>query len=122
MKSIILPICLLVMVIAFMVINSLFMSKSIDSLIEIAQALPDEPNEDAQNDIAWLEQQWNRHKEYYSSVSKYDVIYSISNEFEAAKSGCVSNDQTTYLSAKKGIITALQYIKDTHSFRLDNII
>ena len=122
MKSIIFPICLLALIIAFMVINSIFISNSIDSLIEMAETLPDEPNENSQNDIARLEQQWNRYKEYYSSVSKYDVIYSISKEFDSAKSGCVSNDQTTYLSAKKSIITVLQYIKDTHSFRLDNII
>ena len=122
MKNIILPICLLVFVIAFMVINGVFVSNTLDEIIIETDSLPDIPEDNTLDEIKNIEQKWNKHKEYYSAVSKYDTIYNISKEFEAAKAGVITDDPGTYLSAKESLVIAFEYMKDMHSFRWDNII
>jgi len=122
MKTIILPICLLVLVIAFMAINGAFVSNSLKAVIKETESLPDTPDDSTLARLNEIEQKWNKYKEYYSAVSKYDTIYNISKDFESAKAGCIADDPGTYLSARKSLVIAFEYIKDMHSFRWDNII
>ncbi|MBR6682204.1 MAG: DUF4363 family protein [Clostridia bacterium] len=122
MKTIILPICLLVLVIAFMAINGAFVSNSLKAVIKETESLPDTPDDSTLAGLNEIEQKWNKYKEYYSAVSKYDTIYNISKDFESAKAGCIADDPGTYLSARKSLVIAFEYIKDLHSFRWDNII
>lgn len=122
MKNIILPICLLIFVTAFMVINGVFVSNSLDTVIKETESLPDVPDYDTLAKLESIEQNWNKYKEYYSAVSKYDTIYNISKDFESAKAGCIADDPGTYLSARKSLVIAFNYLSETHSFRWDNII
>ncbi len=122
MKTIILPVCLLVLVMVFMVINGLFVSSRLETVITEAESLPDTPDDNTLDRLNQVEQKWNKYKEYYSAVSKYDTIYNISKDFESAKAGCIADDPGTYLSARKSLVIAFEYIKDMHSFRWDNII
>ncbi len=122
MKTIILPICLLILVIAFMISNGVFVSNTLNEIIIETDSLPDTPEDNTLDKIKNIEQKWNKHKEYYSAVSKYDTIYNISKEFESAKAGVTTDDPGTYLAAKESLVTAFEYLKDMQSFRLDNII
>ncbi len=122
MKNIILPICLLVLVIAFMITNGIFVSNSLDKLIDETLTLPDIPDDTTLDKIKSIEEEWNKSKEYYSAVSKFDTMYNISKEFVSAKAGVITDDPGTYLAAKESLVTAFEYLNDMQSFRLDNII
>ena len=122
MKNIILPIVLLVIVIGFTVLNGVLVSNSLNKLIYEAHTLPDIPDDNTLDKIKSIEEKWNKSKEYYSAVSKFDTMHNISKEFGAVKAGCITDDPGTYFAAKESLITAFEYLKDMQSFRLDNII
>ena len=122
MKSIAIPVILLLIVIALVVITSVYSVHELNLLIEKTNALPEEPNEDTVDKLKKIEKLWNDKKELYSATIKYDFIYNFSKEINNAKAGCVSDDPGTYLSAKKSIIVLLEYLRDVQSFRVDNFI
>ena len=122
MKNIILPVILLTFVIVFMTVNGVWVANSLDKLIGEARTLPDIPDNSTLDQIKSIEEKWNKNKEYYSAVSKFDTMHNISKEFGAVKAGCITDDPGTYFAAKESLITAFEYLKDMHSFRWDNII
>ncbi len=122
MKNIILPIILLTLVIAFMITNGIIVSNSLSKIIDETKNLPEIPDGNTLEQLQKIEQKWNKSKEYYSAVSKFDTMYNISKEFGSAKAGCITDDPGTYLSAKESLVTAFEYLKDMQSFRFDNII
>ena len=122
MKSVIIPILILVILITFTVTNGIYVDKKLTSLIDQANALDDIPTENTLDDIKKLEKKWNEQKETYSAIIKFDFVYNFSKEISAAKAGCIANDPGTYLAAKKSIVNILEYLRDIQKLRLDNLI
>ncbi len=122
MKSIILPIILLISVLAFVITVGFSTNSSLSDLIKQTNALPDNPDEHTLDEINKIEKEWNKHKEIYSAIIKFDFVYNFSKEISAAKAGCTADDPGTYLAAKKSMVNILEYIRDVQRLRLDNII
>lgn len=122
MKPIVIPIVLLVLVMVFVVFNGLNVSKDLKTLLDRSNNLPNEPKKDTLEQLEIIEDIWNRHKEHISFVVKYDFIFNVEKEISTAKSGVISDDAATFLSAKKGMINLFEYIREVQRFRLDNII
>jgi hypothetical protein len=118
----IIPIILLVAVAVFVVFNGLNTEKEIKTLIEQTKELPEEPKKDTLEKIKSIEEIWNKNKEHFSAITKYDFIYNFSKETSSAKAGVIAEDPGTYLAAKKGMLCILEYIRDVQCLRLDNII
>lgn len=122
MKTIIIPVILLIAAIIFVIWSGITVDNSLKGLIEQTKSLPDTPDEDTLKAIEKIEKHWNKHKELYSAVIKFDFVYNFSKEISAAKAGVSADDAGTYLAAKKSILNILEYIKDIQALRLDNII
>lgn len=122
MKNMIIPIILLIAVGVFVVFNGLNAEKELTALIEQTQKLPEEPEDDTLEEVKSIEKLWNKNKEHFSAITKYDFIYNFSKETSSAKAGIISEDPGTYLAAKKGMLCILEYIRDIQRLRLDNII
>ena len=122
MKTIIIPVILLIAAIIFVIWSGITVDNSLKGLIEQTKKLPDEPDKHTLKSIEEIEKHWNKHKELYSAVIKFDFVYNFSKEISAAKAGVAADDPGTYLSAKKSILNILEYIKDVQELRLDNII
>ncbi len=122
MKTIIIPVILLIAAIVFVIWSGVSVDNSLKGLIEQTKDLPDEPDKNTIKAIEKIEKHWNKHKELYSAVIKFDFVYNFSREISAAKAGVDAEDAGTYLSAKKSMLNILEYIKDVQELRLDNII
>lgn len=122
MKNILLPVLLLIFTLIFIIWAENSVDSSIKGLIDQTKALPDTPNETTLQEIEKIEDHWNKHKELYSTVIKFDFVYNFSKELSAAKAGADADDPGTYLSAKKSMLNILEYIRDVQKLRLDNII
>ncbi len=122
MKTIIIPVILLIASIVFVIWSGVTVDNSLKGLIEQTNKLPDEPDKDTLKSIEKIEKHWNKHKELYSAVIKFDFVYNFSREISAAKAGVDADDAGTYLAAKKSMLNILEYIKDVQELRLDNII
>ena len=122
MKTIILPILLLISVLVFVITVGFSTNKSLSDLIKQTNALPDTPEENTLDEINKIEKHWNKHKEIYSAIIKFDFVYNFSREISAAKAGCKADDPGTYLAAKKSMVNILEYIRDVQRLRFDNII
>ena len=122
MKTIIIPVILLIAAIIFVIWSGITVDNSLKGLIEQTKKLPDEPDKHTLKSIEEIEKHWNKHKELYSAVIKFDFVYNFSKEISAAKAGVSADDPGTYLAAKKSILNILEYIKDVQELRLDNII
>ena len=122
MKTVIIPVVLLVSVLLFVVFTGVSVNRSLNGLIEQTKALPDSPQEDTEQELRRIEEHWNKHKELYSAIIKFDFVYNFSKEINAAIAGCAAEDPGTYLSAKRSMINILEYIKDVQKLKLDNII
>lgn len=122
MKTIIIPIILLIAAIIFVIWSGISVENSLKGLIEQIKELPDTPDKSTVFSIDEIENHWNKHKEMYSAVIKFDFVYNFSRELSAAKAGVDADDAGTYLAAKKSMLNILEYIKDVQDFRLDNII
>jgi hypothetical protein len=122
MKTIIIPVILLIAAIVFVVWSGITVDNSLKGLIEQTKNLPDNPDKNTLKSIENIEKHWNKHKELYSAVIKFDFVYNFSKELSAAKAGVDADDTGTYLAAKKSMLNILEYIKDVQELRLDNII
>lgn len=122
MKTIIIPVVLLIATIIFVIWSGVTVDKSLIGLIDQAKKLPDIPDENTLSSINEIEKHWDKHKELYSAVIKFDFVYNFSKELSAAKAGIDAEDVGTYLAAKKSMINILEYIKDIQELRIDNII
>ena len=122
MKPVIIPILLLVAVVVFVVLNGENTEKELTYLIKITKELPDKPNDDTIEELEKLEKAWKKQKEHFSAVIKFDFVYNFSKEMSSAKAGAHADDAGTYLSAKKGMLNILEYIRDVQRLRFDNII
>ncbi len=122
MKPIILPIILLSVAMIFVVVSGMVVESSLVELIEQTKNLPDTVDGEVYQQIEAIEKHWNKHKELYSMVIKFDFVYNFSKEISVAKAGAAADDGGTYLSAKKSLINILEYIKDVQGLRLDNIV
>ena len=122
MKTIIIPVILLIVATFFIIWSGITVDNSLKGLIEQTKALPDTPDKDTLESIEKIEKHWNKHKELYSAVIKFDFVYNFSKEISAAKAGVIADDAGTYLAAKKSILNILEYIKDVQELRFDNII
>ena len=122
MKTIIIPIILFIAAIVFVVWSGITVENSLKGLIKEVRNLPTIPDKNTLFSIDELEKHWNKHKELYSAVIKFDFVYNFSKEISAAKAGIDADDVGTYLAAKKSMLNILEYIKDVQELRLDNII
>lgn len=122
MKTIIIPVILLIAAIVFVVWSGITVDNSLKGLIEQTKDLPDKPDKNTLKSIENIEKHWGKHKELYSAVIKFDFVYNFSKELSAAKAGVEADDVGTYLAAKESMINILEYIKDIQELRLDNII
>ncbi|MBR5323032.1 MAG: DUF4363 family protein [Clostridia bacterium] len=122
MKTIIIPIILLIAAMVFIIWSGIAVDNSLKGLIEQTKDLPDTPNENTLKLIEDIEKHWNKHKELYSAVIKFDFIYNFSKEISAAKAGVNAEDTGTYLAAKKSLLNILEYIRDVQKLRIDNLI
>ena len=122
MKPIILPIIILSLAAMFVVISGAVVESSLNELTDQAKSLPDSVDGEAYKQIELIEDHWNKHKELYSAVIKFDFVYNFSKEISMAKAGISADDAGTYLAAKKSLINILEYIRDVQRLRLDNIV
>ena len=122
MKQMILSSIILTAAIAFMIWASVFSCSKLDGIIEDIQELPDIPNEKTVDMLDDIEKTWNKHRELYSAITKYDFIYNFTKELHSAKSGIIADDPGTYLSSKKAMLNVLYYIRDLQKLRIDNIL
>lgn len=122
MKAVIVPVALLISVLLFVVLTGVSVNRSLNGLIEQTKALPDNPQNNTEQELRLIEDHWNKHKELYSAIIKFDFVYNFSKEINAAMAGCAADDPGTYLAAKRSMINILEYIKDVQKLKLDNII
>lgn len=121
-RPLIISVVLLLIIVGFVIVNSIYTSKSINEMIKQVKSLPDIPDNYTYEQIEKTEKMWTERKELYSAIIKFDFVYNFTKEISAAKAGCKAEDPGTYLSAKKSMINILNYIKDVQTLRLDNII
>lgn len=122
MKPIILSVILFIGALIFVGVSGYAVENTLTELIEETKSLPDEINGEAYDRLEKIERHWNKHKELYSAVIKFDFVYSFSKEVSMAKAGVAADDEGTYLAAKKSLINILEYIRDVQRLRADNII
>lgn len=122
MRTIIIPVILLISAVLFVCWSGYSVQNSLNELIDQTTRLPEEPAEGTVEEIKAIEEHWNRHKEIYSAVIKFDFVYNFSKELSAAKAGAAADDPGTYLAAKKSMLNILEYIEDVQRLRWDNII
>ena len=122
MKPFIIALVLLIAVAIFVIYSGFSTSSNLDGIISQLKALPEDPDTNTLSDLNIIEKKWEKHKEFYSILTKFDFIYNFSKEMSAAKSGIITNDDATYLSAKNSMVILLEYIRDIQNFRWDNII
>lgn len=122
MKGVIISTALLIAALVFVIWSGAVADSSLAVLIEKTEALPDEPTGEVPDMLDKIEGQWEKHKELYSAIIKFDFVYNFSKEINAARAGAEADDPGTYLAAKKAIINVLEYLRDVQRLRLDNII
>ena len=122
MRGVIISTALLIAALIFIIWAGVVADDSLTSLIEKTEALPDEPTEGVADMLDIIEEEWNKHKEIYSAIIKFDFVYNFSKELNAARAGVEAEDSGTYLAAKNSIINILEYLRDVQRIRLDNII
>ena len=122
MKAIVIPILLMTLVVSLAVFSGNYTETSVARLIEKAQSLPESPDENTMSKLDILEKEWNKHKEKYSAITRFDFVYNFSKELSAAKAGCLADDPGTYLAAKKSMLNILNYLRDIQKLRIDNIV
>lgn len=122
MKAVTIPALLLAAAIIFVIVSGAISENALDGLIKMTEELPDEPDPSTYSRLDGLEKEWNKYKELFSAVIKFDFVYNFSKELSAARAGVKADDHGTYLAAKKAMLNVLNYIKDVQKLRLDNLI
>ncbi len=122
MKPLIIPAVLLIAALLFVIINGFNTEKELTTIIKMSEDLPDEPTDKTLDQIKQIEKKWNKNKEHFSAIIKYDFVFNFSKEISSAKAGIIADDDGTYLAAKKGILNILYYIRDIQRLRFDNVI